>query len=115
TDLSKAVLSAGAEWCLITRGESGSLLAGPNGITEAPAAPARVVDTLGAGDTFIARTLVGLLRGDAPGDVLAAAAEAAANTCAHLGGFGHPAPTEIDESHAKTIEEIYATKPEVQA
>jgi len=113
--LSAASLAAGAQWCLITRGEAGAVLAGPDGITEAPAVPARILDTLGAGDSFIARTLVGLLRGESPKDVLAAAAEAAAKTCTHLGGFGYPAPTEIDESHAKTLEEIYATPPEVHA
>ena len=107
-DLKASVLAAGADWCLVTRGGAGALLAGPGGVWEAEAAPVEVVDTLGAGDTFIARTLVGLLRGEAPDAILAAAAVESARTCGHLGGFGHPAPTEIDESHAKTIDEIYA-------
>ncbi|SMY09824.1 PfkB family carbohydrate kinase [Flavimaricola marinus] len=111
--LARAARQSGAIWCLITRGEAGAVLVGPESTTEAPAAPTQVVDTLGAGDTFIARTLVGLLRGEAPGAILAAAAQAAAQTCGHLGGFGHPAPTEIDESHAMTIDEIYAAPPVV--
>jgi fructoselysine 6-kinase len=70
--------------------------------------PVRIVDTLGAGDTFIARTLVGLLRQESPDDLLAAAAVAAARTCGQVGGIGHPAAIDIDESQALSLDEIYA-------
>ena len=54
-----------------------------------PAYPTQVVDTLGAGDAFIARVLVGIVR-DEPFDVsLATAAQVAATTCASYGAFGH--------------------------
>lgn len=106
-ELQATVLKAGATWCLVTRGDAGATLAGSGGTWQVAAAPADLIDTLGAGDTFIARALVGLLRGEAPDAVLATAAEAAARTCGHAGGFGHPAPTDIDESGAKTLDEIY--------
>jgi fructoselysine 6-kinase len=59
------------------------------------AAPVQAVDTLGAGDTFIARTLYGLLAGEPPDQLLRAAAEAAAETCRYFGAVGHGAPIAI--------------------
>jgi len=56
---------------------------------------ADAVDTLGAGDTFAARALIGLLTGEPPEHLLAAAATAAADTCSHLGAFGHGVALEI--------------------
>lgn len=99
---------AGAEWCLVTRGRDGAVLSGPG--TEVSVAPvqAEVVDTLGAGDSFIARVLVGLLRAEAPQMLMQAAAAMAAETCAERGGFGHPAPINVDESHAMPISLIHA-------
>lgn len=82
----------GAEWALVTRGSQGAVLAGAEGTRIASAAPAAVTDTLGAGDTFIARSLVGLLRGESRDELLTAAAGRAAETCARLGAFGHGAP-----------------------
>lgn len=99
----------GATWAIVTRGAEGALLAGPDGVVEAAAAPVVPVDTLGAGDTFIARTLVGLLRGEAPRHLLEAAARAAAETCLSPGAFGHGVPMQIDMGSARSIEEIYAT------
>lgn len=100
---------AGAAWVLVTRGAEGALLAGPAGLVEAAAVPVEPVDTLGAGDTFIARTLVGLLRDEPPADILAAAARAAAETCLSPGAFGHGAPMAVDLSNRMTLEEIYRT------
>jgi len=113
--LQRDVLAAGAEWCLVTRGELGATLAHTDKTWSAPAAAATLVDTLGAGDTFIARVLVGLLRAEDPEAILTAAALASAATCSHLGGFGHPAPTEIDESHAVTLDKIYTDSGEIRA
>ena len=76
---------------------------------EAPAERVEPVDTLGAGDTFIARTLVGLLRAEAPAAILAAAAQAAAETCLSPGAFGHGVTMTVDVATAQSIEEIYAT------
>ena len=79
----------GARWALVTRGERGALLGGGGRIFATAARTCEVVDTLGAGDTFIAGTLVGLLQGMPPETFLAAAATAAAETCGHFGAIGH--------------------------
>lgn len=106
-DLARRTLDAGASWVVVTRGGDGALLAGPDGMTDAPVVPVRPVDTLGAGDTFIARTLVGLLRGEGVSDILAAAASAAAATCLERGAFGHGSPMDVRLSSAMSIADIY--------
>ncbi len=108
-------LAAGAAWCLVTRGDAGAMLAGRDGVHRTPPAPAELIDTLGAGDAFIARCLVGLLRGEDPQALLPAAARQAADTCGHAGGFGHPAPMQIDETHARTLDEIYRGDGKIRA
>lgn len=45
---------------VLTRGAGGAVAWTPEGVVEAPAAPAEVVDTIGAGDTFAAALLDGL-------------------------------------------------------
>ncbi len=99
----------GADWAVITRGSDGALLAGRDGVYEAPAVYVEPVDTLGAGDTFIARTLVGLLRGEAPDTILREAAEAAAETCLSPGAFGHGVEMDVNLATMLTVDEIYAT------
>lgn len=113
--LAERALRQGARTVLITRGERGALLASGGQTTETPAAPVTPVDTLGAGDTFIARVLVGLLRQEAPADLLAAAAREAAITCSWHGGFGHAGPMQVDLALAKSVEEIYRTTRPVPA
>lgn len=107
--LAETALRHGARWAVITRGGDGALLAGGGRLHEAPAVLVRPVDTLGAGDTFIARTLVGLLRNETPDAILNAAAAAAAETCLSPGAFGYGVPMAVDLATALTIEEIYAT------
>jgi len=94
-ELLRSVSAAGARWTLLTRGAEGALLTDGTTVHECPAAPATVVDTLGAGDTFTARVLVGLLRGERPSDSLADAARAAAATCGTVGAFGHGMPVDV--------------------
>jgi fructose-1-phosphate kinase PfkB-like protein len=53
------------------------------------AVPSEVVDTLGAGDSFIGRALYGLIRGEPMPELLAASARAAARTCTAWGAYGH--------------------------
>lgn len=79
--------------------------AGVREIFEVAAASVQVVDTLGAGDTFIARTLVGLLREEEPRLLLEAAALAAAETCTRLGAIGHGAPMAVDAGSVPAIED----------
>lgn len=107
--LAQTALRHGATWAIVTRGGEGALLAGPPGVVETGAAPVAPVDTLGAGDTFIARVLVGLLRGEDPALLMPAAALAAAETCLSPGAFGHGRPMAVDLATMLTIDEIYAT------
>ena len=50
------------------------------------------IDTMGAGDSFIAGFLTRRILGDGMEDALRFAATAAANTCKFHGGFGYPHP-----------------------
>ncbi|WP_046119136.1 PfkB family carbohydrate kinase [Ensifer aridi] len=93
--LTTRLLAAGSRWVLVTRGRAGAALYGASCAYAHPARLVEAVDTLGAGDTFIARTLVGLLNGQAPQDVLGHAADAAADTCRYHGAIGYPAPIDI--------------------
>ncbi|WP_458792988.1 PfkB family carbohydrate kinase [Yoonia sp. MH D7] len=107
--------TAGAQWCLVTRGGDGAILSGPDIHVSVAPVPVDVVDTLGAGDSFIARVLTGLLRNEDPTALMQAAAIMAAQTCGQHGGFGHPAPIDIDESHALSIWEFHARAAEEAA
>jgi fructoselysine 6-kinase len=88
--LAEAAVDSGAEFALVTMGSRGAILAHKSRVFRSAAvAHTNVVDTLGAGDTFIARVLVGTLRGEEPDKVLAAAAVRAADTCSRYGAFGY--------------------------
>ena len=110
--LAQRARKAGTRWSLVTRGIEGALLVGDTGVFEAPAQPIDAIDTLGAGDTYIANVLVGLLDRRKPETILMGAAEAAAKTCLIRGAFGHAAPMNVDLSNMMSLEEIYrATRP----
>lgn len=83
----QALRALGAVNVLFTRGSDGAVLGTPDGLHHVEATPTEVVDTLGAGDAFIAVTLVGLLRDEDPVAVLTRASAVAAEVCTHLGGF----------------------------
>jgi fructoselysine 6-kinase len=103
TAVHRSAVEAGATWVLVTRGAAGALLANGSSVWTCAAAPAgHVVDTLGAGDAFIARTLVGLLAGESPDHLLSAAATDAARTCTTLGAFGHARVTPASTSQPLT-------------
>lgn len=87
--IGEELVEAGAEWVLVTKGREGASLFSASGRFDVAAAPVEIVDTLGAGDTFIARVLYGLVAGEAPAAFMQAAAEAAAETCRYFGAFGH--------------------------
>jgi len=93
--LMETISNAGAQWVLATLGSKGALLT--DGTDEFAVDPPAIspVDTLGAGDTFIARTMVGLLQGDAPEETLQAAGAEAARTCGYLGAVGYGAPIDL--------------------
>ena len=77
----------GAALAVVTMGALGSIASNGTDIAEAGIVEVGVVDTTGAGDTFIAAFIDAHLRGAGLGDCLAAGRDAAAATCLHLGGF----------------------------
>jgi fructoselysine 6-kinase len=90
--LAAEALTQGAEWVLVTRGADGAFLAHRDGSVRVAAERRTVVDTLGAGDTFIARVLVGLVAQEATDALMADAARCAADTCESNGAFGYGLP-----------------------
>jgi fructoselysine 6-kinase len=72
-----------------TRGRAGALVLDDGAVRFQPSVANNVVDTLGAGDSFIARFLVGHLEGEDVQTTLEAAAQEAATTCASYGAFGY--------------------------
>ncbi|WP_456286875.1 PfkB family carbohydrate kinase [Microbacterium sp. JZ70] len=92
-DLLAASEASGARWSLLTRGTRGAVLSHQGRRWTGEARTDRpAVDTLGAGDSFAARVLVGILRSEDPASLLAAAADVAADTCQRLGAFGPGIP-----------------------
>lgn len=89
-DLARLAMEAGAVWVLITLGDRGAVLSNAEATFTAPATKTEVVDTLGAGDAFVATVLAGLL-GNAKdvNQLLLFAADRAAEVCTRYGGIGH--------------------------
>ncbi|MCB1486108.1 MAG: fructoselysine 6-kinase [Bauldia sp.] len=86
-------LSGGARTAVVTCGALGSLAGDDAGTAETGILPVDVVDTLGAGDTFIAGFIAASIAGAPLQACLEAGRDAAAATCLHLGGFPQmPAP-----------------------
>ena len=80
--------SAGARQVVVTCGVRGAFFSDGGALRHVPATPVQVVDTCGAGDSFIASFLTAFCceRRDAA-EALHKAAAAAAETCTHIGGF----------------------------
>ena len=88
----------GAGMVVATRGAKGAMALAAGRFHEQAANPASVVDTLGAGDGFIAACLLAILDGAGIPAALAAGAKQAAQVCGYQGGFGHGVawkPTEV--------------------
>jgi fructoselysine 6-kinase len=79
----------------VTIGAGGAVVIHEDDTQWAPAGPGDVVDTLGAGDAFIARLLLGLLRREPVADLVRAATRYATEACASYGAFGHSTPLEV--------------------
>jgi fructoselysine 6-kinase len=102
-DLMHWCASQGPHIVVATRGVAGAVALRSGEMVSAPAAPAAIVDTLGAGDGLIAGFLVALSQGRPLADCLARGAAQTAIVCAHKGGFGHgisivPGQPGLDES-----------------
>ncbi len=75
----------GLQCVVMTRGAKGAVMVSDKGTADHPGIPTRVVDTVGAGDSFMAAFVLGLLRRDEPQDILRKACGTAALTCSHAG------------------------------
>jgi fructoselysine 6-kinase len=91
-DLVTRVAALGPSLVAVTQGAAGATLWADGQLLHAPAGAGPVVDTLGAGDAFIARLLVGLARGEEPADLLGAATAYASASCRVHGAFGYRTP-----------------------
>jgi fructoselysine 6-kinase len=98
-ELLRFTCACGTRFALASRGAQGALLFDGATLWRGGATPVDVVDTLGAGDAYIASLLVGLLEGDPIREAMDAAASRGAEVCAIHGAFGYPmplAPVETD-------------------
>lgn len=93
-DAVEQLLALGARAVLRSRGPSGAILTGPDGILLAEAEPredAPIRDTTGAGDCLAGWYLARSLAGETPSDALTAAVEAATRSCGQPGTHqGYP-------------------------
>lgn len=90
--LARSVSRQGPQTVVVTRGAKGAFALEGDRIHEQPVTPTDVVDTLGAGDGFIAGFLMARLTGAALEEQLAAGARHAAEVCRQRGAFGYETP-----------------------
>ena len=83
--------AAGAHEVVVTCGKRGSFHGMDGKVVSAESVPVAVVDTCGAGDSFIATFIVSrFFEGRSAQAALERAAARASETCTHLGGFPQP-------------------------
>lgn len=91
-DLIRRAHALGCEIVGVTRGGQPAIFSRNGQIFEQPGRKVQVVDTMGAGDSFIAGFLTEYSRSGSMEQALSFAADRAAETCTHYGGIGYPAP-----------------------
>ena len=70
----------------LTRGSNGSVLVSKNKVSEHPGIKVDIVDTVGAGDSFSAAVVMGIIQGKALAEINESANEIAAKVCSNHGG-----------------------------
>lgn len=85
----KKVHEAGTPNVIVTRGSEGSLFSDGNQLFKQGIVETEVIDTLGAGDTFVAVFLKEFIVNHDAQEAMAKGAAAAAETCQRYGAFGH--------------------------
>lgn len=90
--LIRRVQRAGASTVVVTRGARGAIVARDDEVHAEPAEPIVPIDTLGAGDAFLARFVCGIGVGESLAEAAGQATRWASAVCLHHGAFGHPAP-----------------------
>lgn len=96
----------GAGRIVMTCGRRGAFLMEGNELVHVPARPIQVVDTCGAGDSFIAAFIVATISGRSGKEGLEIATQSAARTCGHEGGFPQeliPIPQWLLDKYADVI------------
>jgi fructoselysine 6-kinase len=93
--LARVLRDRGAELAVITLGAAGSLAHSAAGTWRQPAIPVDVVDSLGAGDAFIAGVIGALLGGGDVASALLAGAHAGAEACTRVGPAGDVPHAEV--------------------
>jgi fructoselysine 6-kinase len=83
--IARAAVAEGAKVALVTRAAHGSLAAIGDDCFAQAALPAEPIDTLGAGDAFVAAFIAGLLEGAQIPEALRRGAASAAETCEMIG------------------------------
>jgi fructoselysine 6-kinase len=91
-DLIKWAFKHGPQLVVITQGKKGSIAFDGVTMYTQGIVETEVVDTLGAGDAFIARFLVEYLQERSIQEALEKAAISGAETCGYFGAFGHGIP-----------------------
>ncbi|RWJ31945.1 PfkB family carbohydrate kinase [Mesorhizobium sp.] len=86
------VLSLGVPAICVTQGERGAVFSDGRRTIRQGIVQARLVDTMGAGDAFIAGFLAAQIGGASIADALPQAASFAAKACGWPGAFGYPHP-----------------------
>jgi len=85
----KRLQELGPSFVAVTIGAEGAVLLDREALAYARPEPAPVVDTLGAGDAFIARLLLGMTAGEDLQQLAREATAYATSTCASFGAFGY--------------------------
>jgi fructoselysine 6-kinase len=85
--LLQRLLGDGVPLAVVTRGSNGSVVSDGKARFETGIRPVEVVDTTGAGDSFIAGFLAARIAGLPLPECLEAGRDQAALTCTHVGGF----------------------------
>jgi len=88
-ELARWAAARGPAYVLVTRGSNGATLFDGEVSVSVSADRSVVIDSLGAGDSFIGRALYGLIRAEPLPALMDASARAAARTCASWGAYGH--------------------------
>jgi fructokinase len=85
TALRALLIHFGLDLVVMTRGAKGAFLVSADDAVDQAGIPTQVVDTVGAGDSFTAAFVLGLLRGEAYAAILQKACKTAAAVCAQPG------------------------------
>lgn len=91
-ELIRHIHALGPAQVCVTQGDRGALFSDGTRVVRQGIMPAKVVDTMGAGDAFIAGWLAATINGTDAIGALPLAASAAARACGWAAAFGHPHP-----------------------